>query len=43
MESGFIVFLNKQDILQDKVERGKNIGKYFPNYNTYEINGTVIK
>ncbi|XP_042221395.1 guanine nucleotide-binding protein G(s) subunit alpha-like [Homarus americanus] len=35
---GFIVFLNKQDILREKVVSGrKNIGDHFPDYVTYKL------
>jgi hypothetical protein len=33
-----IVFLNKQDMLKEKVESGKSIATYFPEYNMYEMN-----
>jgi hypothetical protein len=33
-----IVFLNKQDIIKEKVESGKSIATYFPEYVTYEMN-----
>jgi hypothetical protein len=33
-----IVFLNKQDMLKEKVESGKSIANYFPEYNMYEMN-----
>ncbi|XP_050712293.1 guanine nucleotide-binding protein G(s) subunit alpha-like [Eriocheir sinensis] len=35
--SGFIVFLNKQDILKEKVGSGKNIGDHFPEYADYKL------
>lgn len=35
---GMIVFLNKQDMLKEKVESGKSIGTYFPEYAMYEMN-----
>lgn len=35
-QAGMIVFLNKQDILQRKIENGKRIDKYFPDYKTYK-------
>lgn len=34
-ETGLIVFLNKQDILEQKILAGKSIGKYFPEYKDY--------
>ena len=30
-----ILFLNKQDILQEKLEKGKIIEDYFPDFSTY--------
>ncbi|KAK7077751.1 hypothetical protein SK128_026073, partial [Halocaridina rubra] len=37
-DSGFIIFLNKQDILKDKiVNQGKSIGDYFPEYSNYKL------
>ena len=33
--AGFIVFLNKQDLLKDKIQRGQCIGQYFPQYYSY--------
>ena len=33
--SGFILFLNKQDILKEKIERGANIDRYFPEYKNF--------
>nr|XP_053653141.1 guanine nucleotide-binding protein G(f) subunit alpha-like [Cherax quadricarinatus] len=36
--SGFIVFLNKQDILKEKVTHGRTrIAEYFPEYNNYKL------
>lgn len=37
-ESGFILFLNKQDLLQEKIERGANLGNYFQEFLTYTPN-----
>jgi len=37
-DAGVIVFLNKQDLLKEKVESGKSIGLYFPEYNEYQMN-----
>lgn len=34
--SGFIIFLNKQDILKEKIERGCRIEDYFPDYLSYQ-------
>ncbi|XP_069690430.1 guanine nucleotide-binding protein G(f) subunit alpha isoform X1 [Periplaneta americana] len=36
-EAGVIVFLNKQDVLQQKIESGKSIVQYFPEYKKYEM------
>ncbi|XP_064105886.1 guanine nucleotide-binding protein G(s) subunit alpha-like [Macrobrachium nipponense] len=37
-DSGFIVFLNKQDILREKiVHQQKSIAKYFPEYDDYKL------
>ena len=36
-ESGVIVFLNKQDIMEQKVYRGKSIGKYFADYKNFQL------
>ena len=35
IDSGFILFLNKQDILKGKIERGAKIEKYFPEFENY--------
>lgn len=37
-DAGFIVFLNKQDILREKIERGVKLQKYFPEFNDYVMN-----
>ncbi|KAG8222920.1 hypothetical protein J437_LFUL000214 [Ladona fulva] len=37
LDSGFILFLNKQDVLEDKIRKGKDIGNYFPDYRTYNM------
>lgn len=34
-ESGFIIFLNKQDILKEKIERGSHIEDFFPDFENY--------
>lgn len=34
-DTGLIVFLNKQDILEQKILAGKSIGHYFPEYEEY--------
>lgn len=36
-DAGLIVFLNKQDLLKKKIEQGKRIGKYFPDYLQYQM------
>ncbi|CAL4121790.1 unnamed protein product [Meganyctiphanes norvegica] len=37
-EAGTIIFLNKQDILKQKIiEEKKNIGDYFPEYQNYKL------
>lgn len=35
-DAGLIVFLNKQDLLRRKIEQGKRIAKYFPEYLQYK-------
>lgn len=35
--SGFILFLNKQDVLKEKIERGLRIDKYFPEFENYIV------
>ena len=35
-ESGFIIFLNKQDILREKIERGSRIENFFPDFVNYQ-------
>lgn len=35
--TGFIVFLNKQDLLKEKLDSGKSIAKYFPEYEQYSL------
>jgi len=32
-----IIFLNKQDMLKEKIESGKSIAPYFPEYNKYQM------
>ncbi|KAJ8927033.1 hypothetical protein NQ314_020596 [Rhamnusium bicolor] len=34
-DAGLIVFLNKQDLLKKKIEQGRKIEKYFPEYSNY--------
>ncbi|CAG7719312.1 unnamed protein product, partial [Allacma fusca] len=36
-DSGFIVFLNKQDLLKKKIESGASIGHYYPDFFHYSI------
>lgn len=36
-ETGLIVFLNKQDILEQKILSGKSIKDYFPEYEEYVL------
>jgi len=35
--AGVITFLNKQDMLKEKVESGKSIAPYFPEYDKYQM------
>ncbi|CAG2102149.1 unnamed protein product [Medioppia subpectinata] len=35
IDSGFILFLNKQDVLKEKIERGSKIVNYFAEYDNY--------
>ncbi|KAH9398310.1 hypothetical protein TYRP_018957 [Tyrophagus putrescentiae] len=37
VNTGFILFLNKQDILKEKIERGSKIENYFPEYKDYKL------
>ncbi|KAG7312667.1 hypothetical protein JYU34_000992 [Plutella xylostella] len=39
LEAGLIVFLNKQDLLENKIKQGKSIATYFPEYNEYKAAG----
>ena len=39
IEAGLIVFLNKQDLLQNKIAQGKSIAPYFPQYNRFDSQG----
>lgn len=36
-DAGFILFLNKQDLLQLKIEQGAKIENYFPEYEVYQL------
>jgi hypothetical protein len=36
-DAGVIVFLNKQDMLKEKIESGKSIAPYFPEYKKYQM------
>lgn len=42
-KSGIILFMNKQDILKEKIERGHRIENYFPEYNDYKLSKNNIK
>lgn len=35
--TGFILFLNKQDVLRDKIESGSRLEAYFPEYAQYDM------
>ncbi|NP_001159624.1 guanine nucleotide-binding protein G(f) subunit alpha [Bombyx mandarina] len=39
LEAGLIVFLNKQDVLEAKVSRGRSPATHFPEYSRYEAPG----
>ncbi|XP_022115682.2 guanine nucleotide-binding protein G(f) subunit alpha isoform X2 [Pieris rapae] len=39
LEAGLIVFLNKQDLLENKVSRGNTIARYFPQYDNFDAPG----
>lgn len=36
-DAGVIVFLNKQDMLKEKIKSGKSIAPYFPEYKKYQM------
>lgn len=38
--AGLIIFLNKQDLLKKKIEQGKRLGDYFPEYNNFALEQT---
>lgn len=40
--SGFILFLNKQDILKEKIDRGSKIENYFPEYKDYKVTSKKV-
>lgn len=42
-ESGIILFLNKQDILKEKIENGSKIENFFPDYKDYQLKNKDIK
>lgn len=42
INSGFILFLNKQDILKEKIERGSKIENYFPKYKDYRVTSKKV-
>ncbi|CAG2062775.1 unnamed protein product, partial [Timema podura] len=37
LDAGFIIFLNKQDLLREKIQSGKQVNKYFPDYEHYQL------
>lgn len=37
VKAGLIVFLNKQDVLERKIKEGRNIARYFPEYNNFKF------
>ncbi|XP_060808714.1 guanine nucleotide-binding protein G(f) subunit alpha [Amyelois transitella] len=39
LEAGLIVFLNKQDLLQNKIAQGRSISTYFPEYDSFQAPG----
>ncbi|XP_047541306.1 guanine nucleotide-binding protein G(f) subunit alpha [Vanessa atalanta] len=39
IEAGLIVFLNKQDLLQNKISQGRSIAPYFPQYTNFDCHG----
>ncbi|CAH2084232.1 unnamed protein product [Euphydryas editha] len=39
LEAGLIVFLNKQDLLQSKINQGHSIAPYFPQYKNFDAQG----
>lgn len=40
LQSGVITFLNKQDVLRDKIDAGRRIGRYFPEYEQFRMSVT---
>lgn len=42
-EAGMIVFLNKQDLLQKKIESGRKLEKYFPEFRDFVAKGESPK
>lgn len=40
--TGMIVFLNKQDLLEQKIKSGAKISNYFPEYKTYKLSNEDI-
>ena len=36
-EAGFILFLNKQDILEQKIREGKRLENFFPEFSRYHL------
>ena len=41
-KSGFIVFLNKQDILKEKIRNGRKLGDYFPAFHDFQLDNKDI-
>ncbi|CAG9794430.1 unnamed protein product [Diatraea saccharalis] len=39
ISAGLIVFLNKQDLLEQKISQGRSIAPYFPQYNQFQGTG----
>nr|CAD7197012.1 unnamed protein product [Timema douglasi] len=44
LDAGFIIFLNKQDLLKEKIQSGKQVNRYFPDYEHYQLDkkGNII-
>lgn len=40
LQAGIIVFLNKQDVLMNKIAEGKHINRYFPEYDKFHMSPT---
>jgi hypothetical protein len=39
LSAGLIVFLNKQDLLEQKINQGRSIAPYFPAYAQFQSSG----